>query len=89
MGPKIHLAAAGHTCVAKRPAPPTFEPLFARLFLAIGPFCLILGPLSLRRLPLRACPLGGENDRERARADRPFDAASGDRAGYTGVARGV
>ena len=70
---KIHLASAGHTCIEKRPALPTFEFPFARLFLAIGPFCLIFGPFLLRRLPLRGCPgldLGRSGGLRRIRGGR-------------------
>jgi hypothetical protein len=50
-------ASASHAFVQERPALPAFKLLFARLFLAIGPFGRFLGPLLLRRFPLVFGPL--------------------------------
>ena len=47
---------ARHTSVKKRPALPSFKFLIARLLPAVDPFCLVLGPLLLCRLPLLSCP---------------------------------
>src|SRR5271165_7031956 len=45
-----------HARVEGWPTLPTFEFLFVPLFLAIGPFGCVLGPLFFRRLPLSFRP---------------------------------